>query len=109
MVVSCVATGAKSHAAADCVALLIRQIGTSNGQLRVASPKTRALSNITGKFNPCLMRGDTSRVGCALGLTRIAHSQIGVLESAIFVVHSGTSRVWTLPPLDAAHHCCVAT
>ena len=85
------------------------QIGTSNGQLRVASAKTPALSNITGKFNPCLVLRDTSRVGCGLGLCRIAHSQIGVLESAISVIHSETSRVWTLPPLNAAHHWYVAT
>ena len=86
-----------------------RKIGTSNGQLRVASPKIRALSNIAGKSSPHLVLGDTSRVGCALGLTRIAYSQSGVLESAISVIHSGTSRFWTLPSLHAAHHWCVAT
>jgi len=40
-----------------------RQIGTSNGQLRVASPKAPALSSITGKFDPYIVLGDTSRAG----------------------------------------------
>ena len=48
-------------------------------------------------------------MGCALGLTRIAYSQIGVVESAISVTHSGTSRVWTLPPLHVFYQRCVAT
>ena len=86
-----------------------RQIGTSNGQLCVASPKTPAKSSITGNFNPYLVLGDTSTVGCALGLTNIAHSQICVLESAISVMHSATSSVWTLPHLHVSHQRCVAT
>ena len=77
------------------------QIETSNGQLRVASPKTPALSNIAGQFDPCFVLGDTSRAECSLLLPRIAHSQIGVLELAISVIHSRISRVWTLPPLYA--------
>ena len=86
-----------------------RQIGTSNGQLRVASQKTPALSSIAGQFDPCLVLGDTKTTGCALGLRRIAHSQIRVLESAISVIHSEISRIGTLPPLHASHQWCVAT
>ena len=33
----------------------------------------------------------------------------GPLESAISAIHSGTSRVWTFPPVHAAQHWCMVT
>jgi len=43
-----------------------------------------------------------------LTASHCAFANWGPLESAISVIHSGTSRVWTLPLLHAAHHWCVA-
>jgi len=109
IVVSCVATQVKIMWRLTAPHCAYRQIWTSNGQLRVASQKTPGLREIAGQFDPYLVLAGTKTTGCGVGLRRIAHSQIGVLESAISVIHIGTSRVWTLPPLHVSHQWCVAT
>ena len=96
----------RRRTASHCV---FRQIGTSNGQLRVAIPKTPALSNIAGQFGPYLVLGDRSRADAAFDCLALRIRKLPPLESAISVIHSGASRVWTLPPLHAGHHWCVAT
>ena len=64
------ASGMRQRTASHCV---FRQIGHSNWRMRVAGPKTPALSTVAGQFYPSLVLYDLSRVGYGARQPRIAY------------------------------------
>ena len=83
MYVWAVGTRAEVDATLDCLTLRICEIGPLTRRFHDDASKIPCLDTLIVESDMCLVLGDRSRVGCGVGLPRIAHSRSWALDSAI--------------------------